>query len=355
MMEAGRTACAPPRSCGRRMGYFLGVDGGASSTTCAVCTDEGIILGIGHGGPSNHILAPGGRERARAAVGAALRTALDAAGLDRIEFEAAQFGMTGINPGTDAARTLAEVLSDLVTAHTQKIDNDAVVALAGALACRPGVIVIAGTGSVALGKDSAGRQAKAGGWGYLFGDEGSGFAIGSAAVRAAVRARDGTGPDTVLATRVPDALGGDLVDAIMAFYQGRLDRSKIAALARVVTAAAAAGDAVARSLVQEAAQSLASLAAAVIGRLTWPDGTVAVAPVGGVFDAGPVLLRPFREALAARALGAVLVPPRLAPAVGALLLAFEAAVLPLTPVRLALLAATWELRSPSRPPSLSLG
>jgi hypothetical protein len=72
-----------------------------------------------------------------------------------------------------------------------------------------------------------------------------------------------------------------------------------------------------------------------------------------VFDAGPVFVRPFREALAARAPGAVIVPPRLEPAVGALLLAFEAAGLPLTPVRLALLAATWELRSPSRPPTLS--
>jgi N-acetylglucosamine kinase-like BadF-type ATPase len=337
------------------MSYFLGVDGGASSTTCAVANDEGLILGIGHGGPSNHILAPGGRERARAALGTAVREALAAAGLERVEFEAAQFGMTGITPDTDPARALADVLADLLRARVRKIDNDAAVALAGALACRPGVIVIAGTGSVALGKDPGGREAKAGGWGYLFGDEGSGFALGSGALRAALHARDGSGPDTVLATRIPEALGRSVGEAVMAFYEGRLDRARIAALAPVVTAAAANGDAVALSLVRQAAEALATLAAAVIGRLSWPDGTPPVAPVGGLFKAGPVILGPLRAALEARAPGAVLVPPRFAPAVGALLLAFEAAGVPHTPVRLALLAATWTLRTAARSPSLSAG
>ncbi len=333
------------------MGYFLGVDGGASSTTCAVCNDEGVILGIGRGGPSNHILAPGGRERARAALGTALRDALTSAGQARGEFEAAQFGMTGINPDTDAARALAGVISELLTARTQRIDNDAAVALAGALACRPGVIVIAGTGSVALGTDPGGRQARAGGWGYVFGDEGSGFALGRGGVRAALRARDGTGPDTVLATRIPEAMSRSLGEIVISFYEGWLDRAQIASLAPVVTAAAAASDAVAQSLVQDAADSLASLAAAVVGRLTWPDGTVAVAPVGGMFKAGPVLLRPLKTAMAAHIPRAILVPPRFSPAVGALLLALQTGGVPHTPVRLALLAATWELRAPYRPPS----
>jgi len=164
-------------------------------------------------------------------------------------------------------------------------------------------------------------------------------------VRAALRARDGTGPDTVLTERIPAAIGRELGEIPLAFYEGRLGRPEIAALAPVVTAAAAGGDAVAVSLVDDAARGLAEIAAAVVRRLTWPDGTVAVATVGGVFSAGPTLLRPLGRALAARAPGAVLVPPRLPPASGALLLALRAAQIPHTPVRLALLAATWEMRA----------
>lgn len=327
------------------MDYFLGVDGGATDTTCVVCTDEGIILGIGYGGPSNHILAPGGRERARSAVGEALHDALASARLDRVEFRAAQFGMTAINTGTEAARAFAGVAAEIVPARLVAIDNDALVARAGALACRPGVVVIAGTGSVAQGEDPGGRQARAGGWGYIFGDEGSGFALGLGGVRAALRARDGTGPATVLTQRIPPAIGRDLGEIPLAFYEGRLGRADIATLARIVTAAAEAGDTVSLALVEDAARALAEIAAAVIHKLTWPDSAVAVATVGGVFSAGPTVLRPMGRALTARAPGAVLVPPRFAPAVGALLLALRTAQIPHTPARLALLAATWTLRS----------
>ncbi len=327
------------------MEYFLGVDGGATGTACAVCDDNGRVLGIGHGGPSNHILAPGGEGRARAAVETALAAAAAAAGLYRTEFACAHFGMTGINRDTEAARVFARVAASLFTARVMQIDNDASIALAGALACRPGVVVIAGTGSVAFGRDPSDREARAGGWGYLFGDEGSGFAIGLAGVRAALRARDGTGPPTALEERIPQQCGRRLTEIPVLYYGEKLQRSEIAALAPAVTAAAASGDAVALSVVVKAAQGLAAVAAAVIAQLTWPEGAVPLAPVGGVFKAGRVILDPMKAALAARAPTAILVPPRFAPAVGALLLALRAAEVPPTPERLALLAATWELRS----------
>jgi N-acetylglucosamine kinase-like BadF-type ATPase len=330
------------------MEYFLGVDGGASSTICAVCSDDGAVLGIGRGGPSNHILAPGGRERARGAVGAALETALRAANLAAVEFRAAQFGMTGITAGTDRARAFAEVVGEVLRARTARVDNDSAIALAGALACGPGVMVIAGTGSVALGLDPAGREARVGGWGYIFGDDGSAFALGRAGVHAALHARDGTGPETVLVDRIPPAIGMDVQAIPMAFYEGRLDRAQVASLSPVVTAAATAGDVVARRLVDRAATSLADLVAAVIRRLTWPEGATPVAPVGGVFDAGPIVFKPLRLALAAAAPGAVLVPPRYEPAAGALLLALRSGGVTHTPERLALLAATWQMRAAER-------
>ncbi|HLY21366.1 MAG TPA: BadF/BadG/BcrA/BcrD ATPase family protein [bacterium] len=334
------------------MDYFLGVDGGASGTACAVATGDGAVIGIGHAGPSNHILAPGGRERARAALDGALGHTLAAAGLGPVEFRAAQFGMTGITRGTEQARAFAQVVTDTLKAAAVLIENDAVIARAGALAGRPGVIVIAGTGSVAFGEDPNGRQARAGGWGYLFGDEGSGFAIGCGAVRAALHARDGTGEPTMLVERLDEAAGMPLTDIPMAFYEGRIDRSKIAALSPVVARAAEERDPVARRLIDEAAAALARLVAAVIAQLRWPDGPVAVGPVGGVFEAGRTILRPLADALARTAPSAVLVPPRLEPAAGAVLLAMRAAGVPLIPPVLALLAATWELRragAPARP------
>jgi N-acetylglucosamine kinase-like BadF-type ATPase len=331
------------------MEYFLGVDGGASSTTCAVATADGAIAGIGHAGPSNHILAPGGRERARSAVGGAVGRALAAAGLGPVEFRAAQFGMTGISRDTEQARVFAAVVADTLKAAIVRIENDAVIARAAALAGRPGVIVIAGTGSVAFGEDPSGRQARTGGWGYIFGDEGSGFAIGCGAVRAALHARDGTGEPTALIERLSEAADMPVADIPMAFYEGRIDRSKIAALSRVVSRAADEHDAVAQRIIDEAAAGLARLVAAVIAQLRWPDGPVAVGPVGGVFEAGRTILRPLGEELARTAPPAVLVPPRLAPAVGGVLLAMRAADVHLTPAVLALLAATWELRRAGTP------
>lgn len=327
------------------MAYFLGVDGGATSTACAVCDDTGRILGVGHGGPSNHILAPGGEARARSAVETALGAAETAAGLQRVEFACARFGMTGINRDTESARVFARVAASLISARIMQIDNDASIALAGALAGRPGVIVVAGTGSVAFGRDPSDRETRVGGWGYLFGDEGSAFALGLAGVRAALRAHDGVGPRTALEARIPQHFGRRVTEIPPLYYEGRLERSEIAAAAPAVTGAAASGDPVALPLVAEAAQALAAFAAAVIARLTWPDAAVPVAPVGGVFKAGRVILDPLRTALATRVPGAVLVPARFAPAVGALLLGLRAAGVPHTPERLALLAATWELRS----------
>ncbi|HKX18626.1 MAG TPA: BadF/BadG/BcrA/BcrD ATPase family protein [bacterium] len=331
------------------MDYFLGVDGGASGTACAVASADGAVLGIGHAGPSNHILASGGRERARAAVRGAVGQALAAAGLGSVTFRAAQFGMTGITRDSEQARVFADVVRETLDAALVRIENDAVIARAGALAGRPGVIVIAGTGSVAFGEDPQGGQARAGGWGYIFGDEGSGFAIGCGGVRAALHARDGTGEPTVLVERLGETAGMSVADIPMAFYEGRVDRSRIAGLSRAVSRAAEERDAVAHRLIEEAAAALARLVAAVIARLRWPDGPVAVGPVGGVFEAGRTILGPLGEALARTTPQAVLVPPRLEPAAGAVLLAMRAAGLPLSPTVLALLAATWELRRGGAP------
>jgi N-acetylglucosamine kinase-like BadF-type ATPase len=148
------------------------------------------------------------------------------------------------------------------------IVNDALIALEAGVPGGPGAVLIAGTGSFAYGRDDTGRAARAGGWGYVLGDEGSGYWLGRQALRVVVRASDGRGPQT------------DLTDAVLKHYnvpnaQGLVRKmagagakpSAIADLARLVSAAAAAGDSVARRLISSAAHELSGAADSVVRRL----------------------------------------------------------------------------------------
>ena len=176
------------------MRLFLGVDGGHSSTTALIADETGRVLGAGTGGPCNHVGAAEGRQKLARAVGECVGAACARAGLDAgsVRFEAACFGMSG-GPADKQA-----ILAEILHADRLLVTTDAVIALAGATAGRPGIITIAGTGSIAFGRNAAGKWARAGGWGYIFGDEGGGFDITRQALRAALRYEEGWGPATAL-------------------------------------------------------------------------------------------------------------------------------------------------------------
>src|SRR5262249_47708112 len=182
------------RICAELMRLFLGVDGGQSSTKALIGDETGRVLGAGAGGPCNHAGAAGGRGKLARAVQESVAAAREQADLDAhgARFEAACFGMSG-GP-EDKQAILAEILPDtkLIVTH------DALIALSGANAGEPGVVTIAGTGSIAFGRNEADEVARAGGWGFLFGDEGSGFDIVRQAVRASLRFEEGWGPETAL-------------------------------------------------------------------------------------------------------------------------------------------------------------
>ena len=163
------------------MKIFLGVDGGQSGTVAAIGDETGRVLGEGEAGPSNHAAGAEGRAKLERALRESLSQAAAQAGLDAaaLEFESACFGMSGGPEGKHA------ILSALVRAARLRVTTDAAVALAGATASGLGVVIIAGTGSMALGRNAEGRNARAGGWGYVFGDEGSAFDVVRHAARAA--------------------------------------------------------------------------------------------------------------------------------------------------------------------------
>ena len=302
------------------MKLFLGVDGGQSSTTALIGDETGSVLGVGVGGPCNHVGAAEGPTKLARTVHECVGRAAAAAGLDpaTVAFEAACFGMSG---GPDDKQG---ILRQILRTRELIATTDAVIALAGATAGEPGIITIAGTGSIAFGRNAGGRSMRAGGWGYIFGDEGGGFDIARQAVRAALRMDEGWGPATSLRDALIRATGGHDANAVVhLFYTKEWPRSRVATLARLVDAAALEGDSVAVDIVNNAAQQLATLTGSVRQALWRPGDQLTAVYIGGVFKSR-LLLERYRLLVELEE-GTRCGPPVYGPAAGALLEAYRAA------------------------------
>lgn len=302
------------------MKLFLGVDGGQSGTTAVIGDESGRILGTGEAGPCNHAAAGEGRAKLERAIAGSVAAACAQAGLDAaaVRFEAACFGMSG---GPDDKR---EIVAATLRVERLVVTDDAVIALAGATSTGQGIITIAGTGSIAFGRNPAGRTARAGGWGHIFGDEGGGFDIARQAARAILRMDEGWGPATGLRERLLEATGSANANEMLhRFYTDEWPRSRVARLAALVDAAAAESDAVALAIMRGAAQQLAMLAGAVREQLWPPESVLDIAYIGGVFQSR-MLLENFRTLVELQE-GVRCVPPRRGPAEGALREAYRSA------------------------------
>jgi N-acetylglucosamine kinase-like BadF-type ATPase len=291
---------------------FLGVDGGQSSTTALAGDEQGRVIGVGRAGPCNHARATEGREKFVRAIAEAVHAAAGDA-----RFAYACLGLSGGPADKDA------LTRQIVHADQYIITHDAGIALFGALGGEPGIVAIAGTGSIAFGENAEGRTARAGGWGYVFGDEGSAFDLVRQALRAVLRHEEGWGARTNLRDALLEATGALTADDLLhLFYGDEFPRARIASLARRVDEAALAGDAVAREILRGAAQSLATLISAVRAQLFPAGGRVCVSYAGGVFRSATVLER-FRTLT--ELADCELTTPKYAPAAGALLKAYRAA------------------------------
>jgi N-acetylglucosamine kinase-like BadF-type ATPase len=228
---------------------------------------------------------------------------------------------------TGGSHLAREIVPTIIPSLHLVADSDPPAALASGTCGGPGIGLIAGTGAVVVAENSAGRRAYSGGWGYLVGDEGSGYWIGMRAVQAAARAQDGRAPLTILHERV---LGfyeeTDLRKVAHRIYGGEIGRPQLAALAPVVLRAAGEGDAVARSIVELAADELASLvdSASSAVRLSEERERVIVA-TGGVLRPGNPLWHALDLRLRTRLPQFRLVAPRFPPVIGAFLLALRLA------------------------------
>ncbi len=301
-------------------GYFLGVDGGQSSTTAVIGDEAGRVVGVGRGGPSNHVGGPEGRAKLVGAIRSCLQAACAEAGLDAdsVRFTSACLGFSG-GPADKES-----ILKDILSSDRTVVTDDALIALAGATAGEPGVVVIAGTGSIALGRNSMGRTARAGGWGYLFGDEGGGFWIARQALREALRWEEGWGEPSSLRARLLDSTGKrNINDLLHRCYTAEFPRPRVASLSILVNQAAEIGDPAAVEILDQAARELALLAVAVRGQLFEAGESTLVTYSGGVFGSR-ILAGRFRNWMASE-VGVRVTAPVYGPPIGALVEAYRAA------------------------------
>ncbi len=278
----------------------VGIDGGGTKTVCwlAPLVDDGSgnILGRGIAGPGNPRAA--GFETAQANIDTAIAAAFADAKLPRTTVAAACLSLAGAGRASEQERIALWAESREIATRVI-VTDDAEPILAAAGDGQNGIALIAGTGSLCVGRTTAGRRARAGGWGYLLGDEGSGYAIGLAALRAAARAADGRGPQTVLLDdvlhRVHAATPSELIQRV---YDIRMTRDRIALLAEAVFQRAQS-DEVARQIVQDAANGLAELVSNVTAKLTLPAASFVLALAGGVLIHQPDYGERVLQALAA--------------------------------------------------------
>jgi glucosamine kinase len=303
--------------------YYLGIDGGGTKTTCAV-GDEARLLAVATAGPSNIVRV--GEGQARQSLQQSVRQACAAVGIAPAEVSRTCVG------GAGAARPeLAEIVrSSLAEILSTPIDvvGDIQIALEAAFDTCPGVIVIAGTGSIAYGRNRQGMTARAGGWGFAIGDEGSAHWIGRAAVSALLRASDLTENSEALthspfATALFKAWGvTSLVD--LARAANSIPPPNFAALFPFV---AVSSDDLAVQILTDAGRELAQIAAVVTRRLFSEDavGSVPVAMIGGVFRYAPAVREVFYNELRALDSRVEINPQVVEPVEGALRLARRSA------------------------------
>lgn len=259
------------------MQLYLGIDGGQSGTTALIGDETGWILGEGHAGPCNHVGAAERRGKFFSAVGESVRLAAEQAGV-KAEFTAVCAGFSGGSADKE------DLTRELIRAERYLVTDDAHIALTGATAGDPGIIVIAGTGSIAYGRNAAGRTARAGGWGYVFGDEGGAFDIARQALRAILRHEEGWGQPTMLREFLLEASGCPSANALLhRCYTDEYPRERVATFAVQVDQAARAGDPVAGAIMDGAAQALSVLASAVRRQLFGDEDITHVHYVGGAF------------------------------------------------------------------------
>jgi N-acetylglucosamine kinase-like BadF-type ATPase len=295
------------------MSYFLGFDGGGTKTDCVLLDATGSVVGQGRGGPANPLRS--GYDQTFSSLREAAAQAIVAAKICSDEVTHVCAGLAGAGRKS-VIRQVMVFLAQAFPAALTQVATDSEIALEAGAGSGPGVVLIAGTGSVAYGRNAAGATARAGGYGPWIDDEGSAFEIGRQAVSAAARARDSDAPATMLTAMIPTVLNcpdwDDLILRIM-----KAPDEVFPKLFPVVAEAAEKSDAVAMEILADSAMRLGHLAATVVRRLGMNDQEFAMVKCGGVFGRSRTLDTQVDSALAGTAPRAKVSRLEISPALGA--------------------------------------
>lgn len=284
---------------GGQHSFVVGVDAGGTHTRARIANTRGEILGSGEAGAGNPHVA--GTDAARREIILAIQRACAHARIECQAIGAACLGIAGVARADEQAEWLTWA-RERIALHSV-LRNDGEIVIAAGCPENWGIALIAGTGSSAWGRTRDGRLARAGGWGWRFGDEGSGYALGCAALRAVAQATDGRGAPTRLREAILAAWNlSEPMDLIARVYRSGLRNAEIAALATTVLRVAEEGDAVARALVVDAGNALADALGAVARALALADTPIPLALTGGLLLQAPALRAEVLRAANARAL-----------------------------------------------------
>jgi len=276
---------------------ILGLESGATKTDCVIVNEYGEVLGLGSTGSSSHYSVS--VRMAKRNFLAAIKRAAEEAEVDK--FDVGCFGVSGLDTKEDYA-LYDEFLSSLDLTTKNIIVGDEVIAFYAVNYGLPCIVVIAGTGSIAYGVNSHGEEARAGGWEWLVGDEGSAYDIARRGLMAAIRAYDGRGKGTMLTKTFMRHFDiSDFRDIYQKIYGNiRKGKTAISSLAPLITSTAEKGDVISIKILQEVGEELGLSAIAVAERLKMTGEKVIIGSVGGVFMIGDLVFNHFYEKIKQR-------------------------------------------------------
>jgi N-acetylglucosamine kinase-like BadF-type ATPase len=300
--------------------HVLGIDAGGTKTVCLLADEQGAVLSEGRGGGANLHTA------GELAVEKVLHESMEAAIGDRAITPAAIcLGIAGVDR-EDEMRTVRAVMRRIGYKSRVLVVNDALIGLVAGARDEPGIAINAGTGSIVYGRNAAFEAARAGGWGHMIGDEGSGYWIGRESLAAVMRAADGRGPATGLTAEILTHFNvDDESRQPRIVYDREQPRVSVAALGPIIQCVAEQGDAVAGRILERAAEELVLAARSVATRLEMRGDAFTFYLAGGVFRVVPWLVDELQRRLVEVAPRAQVEVLHAEPAIGAVWLALAEA------------------------------
>ncbi len=295
--------------------YVIGIDGGGTKTDAVLVDHEGAVIGRQNGGSSNY-LAIGGEELRKVLL-SVIGDLLAKTDVTDSEITHIYMGFAGAGRKEDR-EAITGLFDNTPFQGRVSVVSDAVIALMGAFAGRPGVILISGTGSICFGVDSRGELIRSGGWGYMLGDEGSGFYIGHEAIIYALKYFDGRGVKTTLKKVIENKFNVSSIDFLVPLiYQNKIDRVAIADLAPSVFEEAGKGDKVAADIIRAAGLELGKMIKAVIRKMKNGVEQAEIALIGSVFKQKDILVPYIQEELSDLERKIEIIEPIYIPSIGA--------------------------------------